>query len=61
MALKIELEVEEINTILAALGKQPFDNVAGLVYKIKEDAEAQIEASKVTIKVDPEDLQSNNH
>ena len=60
MALKIELEVNEVNTILAALGRQPFDTVAPLVYKIKNDAEAQIEASKVTIKVDPEDLQPNN-
>lgn len=56
MALKIELEVQEVNTVLAALSKQPFEIVADLVYKIKKDAEAQIEASKVVVNVDPKDL-----
>jgi len=42
MALKLELEVNEINTILRVLGKHPFDEVAALVRKIQEQGSAQL-------------------
>ena len=42
MALKIELEVAEVNTILRVLGKHPFDEVVTLISKIKTQGEAQI-------------------
>ena len=37
-----ELTLDEANLILAALGKQPYDAVAGLIMKIKQQAEPQI-------------------
>ena len=38
--IKLELEINEVNTILAVLGKHPFEEVANLVVKIKpEDKE----------------------
>jgi len=42
MALKFELEVEEINTILRVLSKHPFEEVANLVTKINQQGNAQL-------------------
>ena len=40
--LKIELTVEEINILLSALNELPFKTVNGLIFKIKNQAEAQL-------------------
>lgn len=42
--LNFELTLEETNTILAALGKLPFDAVAGIINKIQLQAKPQLEA-----------------
>lgn len=42
--LTIELTLNEINMILASLGKHPFDEVVALVSKIREQGEVQIKA-----------------
>ena len=42
MALKIELEVDEVNTVLRSLGKHPFDEIANLINKIKSQGEKQL-------------------
>jgi len=42
MALKFELEVEEINTILRVLSKHPFEEVANLVAKINQQGNVQL-------------------
>ena len=62
MALKLELEVEEINTILRVLGKHPFDEVVSLISKIKQQGEAQLaeqakaaEVAQPALKPDTED------
>lgn len=39
---KFELTLEEANLVLAALGKAPFEQVAGLITKIKEQAMPQL-------------------
>jgi len=41
--LNLELNVGEVNMILASLGKHPFDEVVALVSKIKQQGEAQIQ------------------
>ena len=41
--LHIELTTAEINVILRSLGKHPFDEIAGLIAKIKTQGEAQLE------------------
>ena len=46
MALKIELEVQEVNTILRVLGKHPFDEVVTLISKIKQQGDAQLVAAE---------------
>jgi len=44
MAIKITLEhtIEEINTILLALSKRPFEEVAELIAKIRGEGEKQV-------------------
>lgn len=39
---KFEFTLDEANFILGALGQQPFDKVANLIAKIKQQAEPQI-------------------
>lgn len=40
--IKLELTVSEVNSILASLGKHPFDQIAALIGKIKTQGDAQI-------------------
>ena len=42
--IKLELEINEVNMILACLGKHPFEEVAALVVKIKNQGDPQAEA-----------------
>jgi CII-binding regulator of phage lambda lysogenization HflD len=44
MEIKLTLTVEEVNTILASLGKHPFDQIAALIQKIKVQGEPQVVA-----------------
>jgi hypothetical protein len=40
--IKLELSIEEVNTILRTLGKHPFDEVVMLINKIKAQGEPQV-------------------
>ena len=40
--MKLELELAEINTILGALGAQPYTQVFQLVTKIQQQAQEQL-------------------
>lgn len=40
--IKLELTIEETNTILRSLGKHPFDEIANLIVKIKQQGEPQV-------------------
>jgi len=42
--IKLELTVEEANTILRVLGKHPFEEVVSLINKIKQQGEPQVAA-----------------
>lgn len=42
--LKFELTLDEANMILAALGKAPFEAVAGLITKLQQQAQPQLPA-----------------
>lgn len=44
-----ELTLEEANLILAALGKAPFEQVAGLIGKLKDQAQPQLERVQAEI------------
>ena len=43
--ITLELELDEVNGVLAALGQLPFVQVAGLVSKIQEQASAQVQTN----------------
>jgi len=40
--LKFEVSMEEGNLLIAALAKQPFETVAGLIQKLQSQAQAQL-------------------
>jgi len=42
MNVTITLTIDEANYVLGALGARPFAEVADLIFKIKKDAESQI-------------------
>ena len=42
MNIKLELTVDEVNAILRSLGKHPFEEIAMLINKIKEQGEPQV-------------------
>lgn len=44
--IKFEVTLDEANGILAALGRLPFDTVAGLIEKLKAQGAAQVQAQQ---------------
>ena len=42
--IKLDLEINEVNTILAVLGKHPFTEVVELIGKIKSQGDPQAQA-----------------
>lgn len=46
MELKFELTDQEANLVMAALAKQPFEMVAGLISKMQQQAQPQIAAQQ---------------
>jgi hypothetical protein len=43
--ITLELELDEVNGVLSALGQMPFAQVAGLVAKIQEQASPQVQTN----------------
>lgn len=43
MPIKFEVTIEEANLLVAALAKQPFETVAGLIGKLQAQAQAQLQ------------------
>jgi len=39
--IKLELSIEEVNTVLRVLGKHPFEEVVALIGKIKQQGDPQ--------------------
>jgi hypothetical protein len=44
MIIKLELSIEEVNTVLRVLGKHPFEEVVTLIGKIKQQGDPQAQA-----------------
>lgn len=40
--IKLELSIDEVNIILRSLGKHPFEEIAMLISKIKQQGEPQV-------------------
>jgi hypothetical protein len=45
--LKFEVSMEEANLLIAALAKQPFETVAGLIQKLQGQAQSQMQPPAV--------------
>jgi len=41
--IKLDLTIDEVNVVLASLGKQPFEAVAGVIQKIQQQAGPQVQ------------------
>jgi len=50
--IKLDLEINEVNIILRALGKQSFEEVASVVLKIKQQGDPQVPTPTETETVD---------
>lgn len=50
--LKFELKLEEANLILAALAKAPYEQVAGLIRNLQEQAQPQLPALEAAAKAE---------
>lgn len=48
MLITLSLDVNEVNTILRSLGKHPFDEIASIIAKVKQQGEEQIAATQAT-------------
>lgn len=48
MLITLSLDVNEVNTILRSLGKHPFDEIASIIAKVKQQGEEQIAAAQAT-------------
>jgi hypothetical protein len=46
--IKLDLQINEVNSILATLGKQPYESVFTLVENIRKQAESQVAESNKT-------------
>ena len=46
MSVNINLELQEVQAVMNAIGKEPFSQVADLWFKIKSQAEAQLAAEQ---------------
>ena len=53
--IKLELTVNEVNTILRSLGKHPFDEIASLIVKIKQQGEPQVAAQEAAQQPAPQE------
>lgn len=43
-AIQLDLTIAEVNVILRSLGKHPFEEIAALINKIRQQGETQIAA-----------------
>jgi len=57
--LKFELNLDEANLVLAALAKAPFEQVAGLIGKLREQAQPQLPALEAAQKAAQEAAQTS--
>jgi hypothetical protein len=52
MEIKLNLTIDEVNGIIGTLSMLPFNQVAGLVNKIREQAIPQVQAAEAAAKVE---------
>ena len=51
--IQLELSVNEINVVLRCLGKHPFEEIAALIAKIKDQGEARLKELQAAAQAAP--------
>lgn len=51
MAINLDLEINEVNTILASLAKQPYESVAAVINKVRDQGIPQVAALEAAEKL----------
>lgn len=54
MEISVKLSMEQLNVVLFALSKQPYDAVAALIGELQQQAQPQIQAVQASIPRDAE-------
>lgn len=54
MNIKLDLDIKEVNLILASLAKQPYESVFEIIGKVRAQTTPQFEAAKEAEKNQPE-------
>jgi hypothetical protein len=54
MEIKLTLTLEEVNGLIGVLGMLPFNQIAGLVSKVRDQAIPQVQAAEAAAKAEAE-------
>ena len=54
MEINVSLSMEQLNVVLIALSKQPYDAVAQLIGEIQQQAQPQVQAAQAAMPQDAE-------
>jgi hypothetical protein len=54
MSIQLNVEIREVQVVLAALAKQPFEQIADLWFKLKNQAEQQLTNEPPASSPDPQ-------
>ena len=54
MEINVSLSMEQLNVVLFALSKQPYDAVAQLIGEIQQQAQPQVQAAQAAMPQDAE-------
>jgi hypothetical protein len=60
MEIKLSLTIEDVNAIISVLGMLPFNQAAGIIGKVREQAIPQVQAAEAAAKAAAENSESAN-
>ena len=61
MEINVSLSMEQLNVVLYALSKQPYDAVAQLIGEIQQQAQPQVQAAQAAMPQDAEMVPETEH
>lgn len=61
MEINVSLSMEQLNVVLFALSKQPYDAVAQIIGEIQQQAQPQVRAAQAAMPMDAEVVEETEH
>ena len=61
MEIELKLSVEQLNVVLFALSKQPYDAVAAIIGEVQQQAQPQVQAAQASMPQDAEMVPGTEH